>query len=145
MFRSLSEHPAIEAAAVEELARVLPAGVDASQSLDEAALKELRYLEAVFLETTRIYSPVAGDMKRAVADCTFPDGTHVKAGTMVAYSIYALNRLSTEYWGAKDIEQFKPERWIDERGSIKVPSAFVFPSFNAGPRSVPSLATAETK
>lgn len=40
---------------------------------------------------------------------------------------------SPAVWGA-DAAEFKPERWLD--GSPR-PSPFVFPAFNAGPRTCP--------
>lgn len=37
-------------------------------------------------------------------------------------------------WG-KDCLEFKPERWITDKGGIKHEPAFKFPAFAAGPRS----------
>ncbi|KAH0682141.1 hypothetical protein KY289_019893 [Solanum tuberosum] len=36
-------------------------------------------------------------------------------------------------WG-KDALEFKPERWISERGTVKHEPSYKFFSFNAGPR-----------
>lgn len=143
-------------------------------------------LEACFLESVRLFPPVAGDNKECIKDCTFPCGqsliilldfcihifnsyiyinmihlqytdlffyvwvavyalfilcisiyylgSRIPAGSVIAYSPYCLNRLH-EYW--KDAEDFIPNRWIqhdDENNTDKIiqPSAFVYPSFNAG-------------
>lgn len=61
-------------------------------------------------------------------------GSRIPAGSVIAYSPYCLNRLH-EYWS--DAEDFIPNRWIqhdDENNTDKIiqPSAFVYPSFNAG-------------
>ncbi|RAL41095.1 hypothetical protein DM860_008793 [Cuscuta australis] len=37
-------------------------------------------------------------------------------------------------WG-KDCLEFKPERWISGRGSVKHEPSYKFPAFNAGPRT----------
>ena len=36
-------------------------------------------------------------------------------------------------WGP-DAAEFKPSRWIDEKGALKRESTFKFHAFNAGPR-----------
>ena len=128
MFRALSEYPAIESKVCDELHAVL--GEDGE--VDETNIKQLKYLEAVFMETTRLYAPVAGDIKTCVQTCTMPDGTILPGGAVVGYSPYVLARMRA-HWG-DDAEEFKPERWLDEDGNVKQPSLYQFPSFNAGPR-----------
>ncbi|KAI4323414.1 hypothetical protein L6164_023022 [Bauhinia variegata] len=52
---------------------------------------------------------------------------------MILISLYAMGR-SEEIWG-KDCLEFKPERWISEKGSIAYVPSYKFISFNAGPRT----------
>ena len=128
MFKALSEHPGVESEVCDEVYRVL----GAEGAVDEASLRDLTLLEALFLETSRLWAPVAFDVKHCVADCVMPDGSRLPAGTMLAYSPYCLNRLHT-IWG-HDAQRFNPHRWIDTHGHIVHPSNFKFASFNAGPR-----------
>jgi cytochrome P450 len=92
-------------------------------------------LDAVVLETLRLFPPVAADMKMCVESCTLPSGLHVEKGDMVYYYIMGIQR-NPLYW--TDGELFKPERWIEKTDvALKMPDSkqpFVFPAFNAGPR-----------
>jgi cytochrome P450 len=136
LFKSLSERPEIEERIADELHRELGADDGSPEGCgvhDEATARKLVYLEATFMETTRLYAPVAGDLKFCIADCVFPGGTKIPAGTVLGYSPYTLNRMES-VWG-KDACEFRPERWIDEQtGHVIQPPPAKFPSFNAGPR-----------
>ena len=65
----------------------------------------------------------------AVADDTLPDGTRVRAGEVVCWCSYNMGRM-TQLWGA-DAAEFRPERFL----GVARPSPFLFPAFNAGPRT----------
>jgi len=106
-------------------------------------LPDLPLLRGLLLETLRLHPSVAVDTKECAQDDVWPTGQRVSAGTMVVYSSYIMGR-STKLWGA-DALQFKPDRWIDERGqAIKEPSAYKFPVFNAGMRLCVGKAAAMT-
>ena len=66
----------------------------------------------------------------AIDDDVLPDGTHIPAGTWLVYSAYVMGRLE-HLWG-KDCLEYRPERLreLKER-----PSPFLFPAFQAGPRT----------
>lgn len=49
------------------------------------------------------------------------------------FSLYAMGRMES-IWG-DDCLEFKPERWISERGTIKHEPSSKFLAFNAGPRT----------
>lgn len=68
---------------------------------------------------------------QVVEDDVFPDGTVVKKGAKVLYSVYAMGRLES-IWG-KDCRDYKPERWL-RNGRLMGESAYKFPAFNGGPR-----------
>lgn len=51
----------------------------------------------------------------------------------VIFSLYAMGRMKF-IWG-KDCREFKPERWISERGKVKHEPSYKFLAFNAGPRT----------
>jgi cytochrome P450 len=142
LFYYMSSHPEIEQQCADEVASALDSGVDASAE----AIKSLTFLEATFMETTRLATPVPVDMKLCLQTCRFPSGEIIPAGTYVIYSPYLLGRLPSFYEGAsgvvktwaKDCEQFRPARWMtqDEDGQPKVlqPAPHEFPTFNVGPR-----------
>ncbi|RWR97008.1 cytochrome P450 86B1 [Cinnamomum micranthum f. kanehirae] len=94
-------------------------------------LNKMDYLQAALSESLRLYPPVPVDFKEVVEDDVFPDGTPVKKGDRVFFSIFSMAR-SEAIWG-KDCLEFKPERWIRD-GRFASKSQFKYPVFNAGPR-----------
>ncbi|PHU05754.1 hypothetical protein BC332_26576 [Capsicum chinense] len=62
-----------------------------------------------------------------------PSGHHVSPNTRMILPFYSMARMET-LWG-KDCLEFKPERWISDRGGIKHEPSFKFPAFNVGPRT----------
>ncbi|KAJ3251379.1 Protein kinase alk2 [Boothiomyces macroporosus] len=90
-------------------------------------IKKMRYINAVFKETLRLYPSVPREGKSALNDDVLPNGTKIPRGAIVAWLPYAMGR-SDKIW--KSPEQFLPERWL----SGKQPTQYEFPSFNCGPR-----------
>jgi cytochrome P450 len=108
-------------------------------------VSQLRYLHAVSLEVLRLHPSVAKDIKWAVDDDTWPDGTQVPAGAAVVYCPFAMGR-DPRKW--TEPLAFRPERFLGEEGGVGVgvgvgvggggaqhePSMWEYPVFNAGPR-----------
>ncbi|KAG0479210.1 hypothetical protein HPP92_013929 [Vanilla planifolia] len=115
-FWTLMQKPDIERKVLQEIMSVLsqtrkthPAKwVEDPLEFDE--LERLVYLKAALAETLRLYPSVPEDSKYVVADDVLPDGTAVRAGSTITYSIYSAGRLES-IWG-KDCLEFKPERWL---------------------------------
>ncbi|KAL4190504.1 hypothetical protein AMTRI_Chr07g25090 [Amborella trichopoda] len=128
-FWLIFKNPHTEAKIIEELRNVL----DGRTRVPLEDLHQLVYLHAALYETLRLYPPVPIDHKAAVHDDVLPDGTTMKAGTKIFYSIYSMARMEW-IWG-KDCREFRPERWIGEGGDLKPDLEFKFMTFNAGPRS----------
>ena len=124
LFLELSRHPEVVAKIRLELREVL----DGHPPTFDECNQKLPYLDAVVLESLRLYPPVPKDAKMAVADDTLPDGTFIPAGTSIVYIIYAMGRLE-RIWGP-DAAVFRPERMLD----AGIPNAYKYPVFNAGPR-----------
>ncbi|CDY21086.1 BnaA08g24390D [Brassica napus] len=82
-------------------------------------------------ETLRLYPPIPMEMKQAIEDDMFPDGTFIRKGSRVYFSIYAMGRMES-VWG-KDCEEFRPERWI-QAGKFVSDDQYKYVVFNAGPR-----------
>ncbi|KAF9913789.1 hypothetical protein BX616_009569 [Lobosporangium transversale] len=93
------------------------------------AYKTMRYSEACLYEALRLYPSVPRNIKVAVQDDVWPDGTKVYKGEFVCWSSWAMGR-STASWG-HDAREYNPERWL----TGEKPSPTKFPSFHAGPRT----------
>ncbi|WJX70191.1 hypothetical protein P8452_54325 [Trifolium repens] len=82
---------------------------------------------------TWLFPPIPFERKEAVTPDILPSGHHVNPNTMILFSLYAMGR-DKDIWG-EDYLEFKPERWISERGGIVYAPSYKFFSFNAGPRT----------
>ncbi|KAM3706189.1 hypothetical protein ACJW31_03G134800 [Castanea mollissima] len=94
-------------------------------------LRKMVYLQAALSESLRLYPSVPIDFKQVIEDDVFPDGTMIKKGSRVIYSIYSMARMES-IWG-KDCLEFKPERWLKD-GQFVSENQFKYVVFNAGPR-----------
>ncbi|KAJ0989444.1 hypothetical protein J5N97_007800 [Dioscorea zingiberensis] len=128
-FWLLHTHPNVENQIVNEINDIIKQTGNVVFSVDE--LKKMEYLQAALSESLRLYPSVPVDFKEVVEDDVLPDGTYVKKGTRVIYSIYSMARMES-IWG-KDCMEFRPERWIKD-GMFKSENQFKYAVFNAGPR-----------
>ncbi|KAJ3308867.1 Protein kinase alk2 [Boothiomyces sp. JEL0838] len=94
---------------------------------DYDTVKKMKYANAVFKESLRLYPSVSREAKLAVNDDVLPNGTPVPAGTAIAFCPYAYGR-NSKVW--TDPLEFKPERWL----TGKQPTQYEYPAFNCGPR-----------
>ncbi|XP_047939537.1 cytochrome P450 94B3-like [Salvia hispanica] len=124
LFWLLTNHRDFEQRAVEE--------VKIGTDLGYNDLKEMNFIKACLCETMRLYPPVVWDSKHAANDDVLPDGTPVFRGNRVTYFPYGMGRMEA-LWG-KDRLEFRPDRWLDETGAVKMVSPYKFPVFQAGPR-----------
>ncbi|KAI8144359.1 cytochrome P450 [Fennellomyces sp. T-0311] len=131
-FYNLMLHRRIEAKLVKEInANIRDEHEKDSVALYEA-IKNMTYAHAVFYEVLRLYPPVPGNVKVALNDDVWPDGTRVRKGDSVVWSTYAEGR-STKVWGP-DARELKPERWITSGGDLRRETQGQWPVFHAGPR-----------
>ncbi|KAI8139710.1 cytochrome P450 [Fennellomyces sp. T-0311] len=112
-FYNLMLHPRVEAKLLAEIEQFIPE--------DEK-----------FYEVLRLYPSVPSNVKVALDDDVFPDGSPIKKGDSVSWSPYAMAR-TRKIWG-EDACEFKPERWIKPDGDLRRESAGQWPAFHAGPR-----------
>ncbi|OIW08845.1 hypothetical protein TanjilG_16426 [Lupinus angustifolius] len=132
-FWLVSTHPLVEAKILEEIRDTFVTKQESWLNLGVDELKKMVYLHGAICETLRLFPPVPVDHKCAIKSDILPSGYTIHPNTMVLYSLYAMGR-NEETWG-KDCLEFKPERWVSEKGSnIYIPS-YKFIAFNAGPRS----------
>ncbi|CAI0401202.1 unnamed protein product [Linum tenue] len=133
----LCKHPDVQVKVAGEISttsdtKKLSNFVEFAQSVTDKALEKMHYLHAAITETLRLYPAVPVDAKVCFSDDTFPDGFSVMKGDMVAYQPYAMGRMKA-IWG-DDCEQYKPERWLNDKGVFQPESPFKFTAFQAGPR-----------
>ncbi|KAJ8769619.1 hypothetical protein K2173_005222 [Erythroxylum novogranatense] len=136
-FWVLSKHSSVEAKIRKELQEYLPKGGEGKicQMLVPEQLTKMVYLHAALCETLRLFPPAPIQTRIAAEKDTLPSGHQINQQTEIAISTYAMARM-TSVWG-QDCNEFKPERWITENGSIRHEPPHKFFSFNAGPRICP--------
>ncbi|KAG9451617.1 hypothetical protein H6P81_011582 [Aristolochia fimbriata] len=152
-FLLLCKTPSVEAKILEELKKVVLVDVTNTQAKEEGDarheeerrrrphwrlcssedIKNMVYLHAALLESMRLFPPVPVEHKGVREEDVLPDGTVVKPGDSIVYSIYVMGRMKW-IWG-EDCMDFKPERWIDEKGKLRHEPSSKYTVFNAGPRS----------
>ncbi|XP_057950360.1 cytochrome P450 86B1 [Malania oleifera] len=140
-FWLIHENPRVQTRILREIGEILSqrktCGAEEANKEEDVVfaveeLEKMVYLEAALSEAMRLYPPVPMDFKEVLEDDVFPDGTAVRRGARVMYSIFSMGRME-RIWG-KDCEEYKPERWINKEGQVVRENQFKYPVFNAGPR-----------
>ncbi|XP_002521474.2 alkane hydroxylase MAH1 [Ricinus communis] len=133
-FWLIGTHPSAEKKILEEIkAKVQPDTNDEWRHFSLEALNKLVYLHAAICETLRLYPSIPINHKMSVEADVLPSGHRVPGNTRILYFLYSMGRME-EIWG-KDCSEFKPERWICEKGQIKHIPSYKYIAFNAGPRT----------
>ncbi|MED6183968.1 hypothetical protein PIB30_042838 [Stylosanthes scabra] len=134
-FWLVAKNPSVEAKILEEIKKNFGANNDDMKhkilSIEE--VKKLVYLHGAFCESLRLFPPIPFESKQAINGDVLPSGHHVRPNTTILLSLFSMGRFE-EIWG-KDCLEFKPERWISEKGGIIHVPSYKFISFNAGPRT----------
>ncbi|XP_027187444.1 alkane hydroxylase MAH1-like [Cicer arietinum] len=131
-FYLVSTHPLVETKILEEIKENFKT-INIEKKLSGNDLKKLVYLHGAICETLRLFPPVPFERKQVVKGDILPSGHIIDPNTMVLFSLYLMGRFE-DIWG-KDCLEFKPERWISERGKIVHQPSYKFSIFNAGPRT----------
>ncbi|WOL07090.1 hypothetical protein Cni_G15826 [Canna indica] len=136
-FWLLSKNPAVEFKILEELKSIIQkeerSSSDCLTMFDSEELSKLVYLHATLCESLRLFPPVPFEHKAAVQPQVLPSGHRVEQGTKILVSLYSIGR-TERIWG-KDCMEFRPERWITEKGRVRHEPSYKFLSFNSGPRT----------
>jgi cytochrome P450 len=122
-FYLLARHPETDARLTTELNEVLGGRLPTV-----ADLPRLRFAGWVVQEAMRLYPPVPGIGREALADCTI-GGYTVPRGAQLTMFQWIVHRDPRWY---DDPEAFRPERWDDDLAR-KLPRCAYFP-FGDGPR-----------
>nr|QUN00512.1 cytochrome P450 701A58 [Tripterygium wilfordii] len=101
-----------------------------SQKISEEHLSKLTYLNAVFHETIRKYSPAPVVPLRYAHEDTELGGYYIPAGSEIAINIYGCN-MNKKQW--EDPEEWNPERFLN--GEYDPSDLYKTMAFGAGKRS----------
>ncbi|KAL0673588.1 hypothetical protein Bca4012_001569 [Brassica carinata] len=125
-FWLLSKNPEAMAKIRDEINKKMP-------TFDPAELHKLVYLEDAVCEALRLYPPVLFNHKSPAKPDVLPSGHRVDENWKIVISIYALGRMKS-VWG-DDAEEFRPERWIADSGTLRHEPSYKFLAFSSGPRT----------
>ncbi len=135
---NIANSPHIEQRILSEMQQHLP------RDVNFAALKQLKYLDAVINESLRLYPPVPFFTKQTLDDDVLPNGYFVPKGSLVEVSSWIMGRTLWE-----SPLEIVPERWLSKSdldagicgdaahpllGTAKSKHPFTFTPFLAGPR-----------
>nr|CAB41474.1 cytochrome P450 [Catharanthus roseus] len=98
-------------------------------------LNELMYLHAAIYETMRLYPAAPFTSRKSIQADVFPTGHQVNPNTTIVMAYYAVGRMKS-IWG-EDCLEFKPERWLSDKGKLIPVQTNKFLAFGTGPRICP--------
>ncbi|RHN78251.1 putative cytochrome P450 [Medicago truncatula] len=131
-FWLLSTYPIVEEKIIQEIKDNWLTQEDNRIILRDVVLDKLVYLHGAICETLRLYPPIPFEHICAIKSDILPSGERISPNTSLMYSMYSMGRME-QLWG-EDCMEFKPERWISERGDIIHVPSYKFITFNTGPR-----------
>jgi cytochrome P450 len=120
----MARHPAVHKQVQQEVDRIAP-----GRTLTPEELDAMPYVEQVFKESLRLYSPIHSLSRVATEECEL-GGYSVPKGATVMVSLYASHRLP-KYW--PDPERFDPERFSAEQSAAR--NRYSYLPFAAGHRN----------
>ncbi|RWR74261.1 alkane hydroxylase MAH1-like protein [Cinnamomum micranthum f. kanehirae] len=136
-FWVVSMNPEVETKILQELKATSPKLREGWHGklkvFDAEELSQLVFLHAALCESLRLFPPVPFEHKSVFQPQVLPTGETVLPETKILIPLYAMGRMES-IWG-KDCLEFKPERWISERGKLKFEPSYKFMAFNSGPRN----------
>ncbi|KAK9130663.1 hypothetical protein Sjap_011150 [Stephania japonica] len=129
-FLRLSQNPYVEGKIIEELRQNSPTD---KRIFGIEVVGKLVYLHAALCESLRLFPPVWIEHKSSIDADVLPSGHRLSPKDKVMIFTYSMGRMRG-IWG-EDCLEFKPERWISDRGRIKYQPSYKFTAFHAGPRT----------
>lgn len=137
----ISRHPEVENKIIQELKSIVPPAAEENTNkkrlrrrlFNYEEVKNLVYLHGALCEAIRLYPPVPFQHKEPLKPDVLPSGHRVSPNMKIIFNLYSMGRMKS-IWG-EDCFEFKPERWINDKGGIKREPSYKFLSFNAGPRT----------
>ncbi|KAL5703534.1 hypothetical protein ACHQM5_022071 [Ranunculus cassubicifolius] len=135
-FWLVAKNPIAEAKIIDELKNIaIPPEKHGTKftTFSMEKLEGITYLHGALCETLRLYPSVPFEHKKPLHPDILPSGHKVDSRTKILPLLYAMGRMEG-VWG-KDCLEFKPERWISEKGDVKYIPSYKFMAFNSGPRT----------
>ncbi|KAI3431105.1 uncharacterized protein J3R85_008028 [Psidium guajava] len=133
-FWALSMNPSVEMRIREEIKSIIPKEEENLRVFKIGEhMHKMVYLHGALCESLRLYPPVPFQHKRPVKPDVLPSGHKVDPSTKILLHLYSMGRMKS-VWG-EDCLEFRPERWISERGGVRHEPSYKFLAFNAGPRT----------
>ncbi|XP_023741233.1 alkane hydroxylase MAH1 [Lactuca sativa] len=132
-FYLVAKNPIVEEKIREEIQTFLEMKVDDQKNWNSKEVGKLVYLHGALCEALRLYPAVPFNHKTPLQPEILPSGHHVTQNTRIILYYYGMGRME-KIWG-KDCTEFKPERWISEKGGIKHEPSYKFVAFSGGPRT----------
>ncbi|KAG8383851.1 hypothetical protein BUALT_Bualt04G0056700 [Buddleja alternifolia] len=141
-FYLISENPLAQNKILEEIRQNFPKPQKHIFSKTEE-LGKLVYLQSALCETLRLFPTAPVIIRDPTQEDVLPSGHQVYRNTKVILCTYAMGRMN-EIWG-EDFGEFKPERWMSEKGGIRHVASSSFLAFGAGPWACPGRELAFTR
>lgn len=96
---------------------------DESVAIDYESISSLKYLEMVYRETLRLFSPIPISGRELVDELDMGFDKPLKKGAKIFIFHYVLHR-RRDIWG-KDADKFNPERFSPENCATRDPYSFL--------------------
>lgn len=139
LFWLLSENPRVEKRVREELEPHKKQSINGVEKYclykNPEQLNKLTYLKATIYETLRVYPSVPFQSRTSTRFDVLPSGHRVGPNTRIVLAYYAIGRMKS-IWG-EDYLEFKPERWLSDKGGLVPVQSNKFLAFGSGPRICP--------
>jgi len=103
----MAKNPEVQEKVRDEVNRVFP-----NNDINYENINQLEYMSNVINETLRLYPPVSVIPDRKIEEDTIIGDYFLPKGYSVSLAVYPLHH-DKEIWG-DDVEEFKPERWLDQ-------------------------------
>lgn len=98
--------------------------------LDQNSMSQLKYLDMVFKESSRLMPPIPIISREALEEFEIQPNVKIPEQTCMLINIYTLQR-DKKYWG-ENANDFYPERFSDENLKKIIPNTYI--PFSAGRR-----------
>ncbi|KAI3778462.1 hypothetical protein L2E82_07790 [Cichorium intybus] len=131
-FYLIAKNPIVEDKIRDEIHTFLVVNIG-DRKWNSKDVGKLVYLHGALCEALRLYPPVPFNHKTPLQPEILPSGHHVSQNTKIILYYYGMGRME-KIWG-EDCREFKPERWISEKGGIKHEPSYKFVAFSGGPRT----------
>ncbi|KAL2498580.1 Cytochrome [Abeliophyllum distichum] len=135
-FWLISKNPVVENKIIDEIRQNLAENASPKHIFSNVQeLGKLVYLHSALSEALRLFPTGPFLLRVPNQKDVLPSGHKVDQKTKIMLCSYAMGR-NAEIWG-EDCLEFKPERWLSDKGGIKHVASNNFLAFSSGPWTCP--------